>query len=170
MHFLKLCKRSRSSLFRLEFAAIITNAVIVLSCSEPGQLLPAQWSSINATTRPCAQASESGDKESLLHRQSAHAAGVFATTSALEDAMAVVTCRADASINEHESCTHAVAQAVEGNSSRKVQGKNSEEEDDGCCLCWCRPKEAGILHGTRYRMCTKHQMLALFSCFHCYVC
>ncbi|DBA98537.1 TPA: hypothetical protein ACH3X1_014341 [Trebouxia sp. C0004] len=63
--------------------------------------------------------------------------------------------RTDASTNEHESCTHATAQAVEGNSNRKVQGRNAEEEDDGCCLCWCSPKEAGILHGARYRTCTK---------------
>lgn len=56
--------------------------------------------------------------------------------------------RTDARTNEHESCAEAVAQTVAGNSSRKVQGKNAEEEDDGCCLCWCRPKEAGILHGT----------------------
>lgn len=78
-------------------------------------------------------------KESLLHRQNACAAVVFATTSAttsaLEDEMVVATCRADASINEHESCAQAVAQVVAGNSSRKVQGKNAEEEDDGCCLC-----------------------------------
>lgn len=74
--------------------------------------------------------------------------------------MAIATCRTDARTNEHESCAEAVAQTVAGNSSRKVQGKNAEEEDDGCCLCWCRPKEAGILHGTRYRLRTKHQVFA----------
>ena len=60
---------------------------------------------------------------------------VFATTAALEDEMAIATCRADASTNEHGSCNDAVAQAVKGKSNRKVQGKNAEEEDDGCCLC-----------------------------------
>ena len=107
----------------------------------------------------------------VLHRQIACAAVVFATSSALGDEMAVAACRADASTNEHGSCAHAVSQIVEGNGSRKVQGKNAEEEeDDGCCLCWCRPKEAGILHGTRYRLSTKHQVFALFSRFHCNVC
>lgn len=133
----------------------------MLCCSKPVQLNTVQWF-VELCHDPamCSSHSKCRQRVSAAQAESACTAVVFATTSALEDEMAIATCRTDARTNEHESCAEAVAQTVAGNSSRKVQGKNAEEEDDGCCLCWCRPKEAGILHGSRYRLRTKHQVFA----------